>query len=235
MKALAFSCSPRNDKGATRLVLKAFLEGLADGGAQVEVLFPYRMNIAPCRGCFHCWTKGKGKCAIDDDMKVVLAGLQEADMVVFATPVYHFTMSEGMKRLIERTMPLLDQHVTLDNNNRARHARLGRHDQRAFLLSVCGFPELEVFDSLRVAFGRICGMLDWRLSGEVLRTMSGLLLTKECREAAAGYLKLVRDAGKKAASSSGIDNFRSYLEEPLVPPEQYYRLVNEFWDRKKDR
>lgn len=232
MKVLAFSCGPRGAKGATELVLDAFLTGMKEGGAQIEVVSPYRMNIAPCRGCFHCWTKTPGKCVIDDDMKVVLAGLEAADVVVFATPVYHMTMSEGMKRLLERTMPMMDPHVTKDGFNRARHARIGRHDQKAILLSVCGFPEMEIFVPLRMEFGRICGMLDWQPAGEVLRTMSGLLFHKKLVDESGGYLQLARNAGKKAASGASIEAHQKYLEEPLVPEERYFELVNEFWDAR---
>jgi multimeric flavodoxin WrbA len=229
MTALAFSCSPRGGKGSTALVLGAFLEGFREGGGSVEVLAPYQMNIAPCSGCFACWTKTPGKCVRDDDMTDVNARLNMVDAVIFATPVYHYTMSEGMKRLIERTMPLLEPEVRLGADGRARHARIGPKGQRAVLVSTCGFPEMEVFEGLRRTFADICSMMEWSIAGEVLRTESGLLFAKEpmARESAAGYLMMVRKAGRTVAEGGVIEpHYRGYLEGDLLPRDDYYRLVN---------
>lgn len=231
-RALAFSCSPRGEKGATGLLLGSFLEGYREAGGEALVLDPYRMNIDPCRGCFKCWTSTPGKCVIEDDMKGVLERMQEADVVVFATPVYHFTMSEGMKRVLERTMPLLEPRVSLGPDGKAMHARIGPHGQRAVLLAACGFPEMEVFVPLRATFAAICKMMEWRQAGEVLRTMSGLLLSRDqrARESAKGYLRMVKTTGARMAGGRDIDaQYRSYLEQELLPLEEYYRLVNEWF------
>ena len=232
MTALAFSCSPRGPKGATAKVLEAFLEGFREGGGIIEVINPYQMNIAPCSGCFSCWTKTPGKCRIEDDMTLINSRLNEVDAVVFATPVYHYTMSEGMKRLVERTMPLLDPEVRPGPDGRARHARLGRRDQRAVLISTCGFPELEVFDGLRRSFSDICRMMEWSMAGEVLRTGSGLLFSGDprARESAEGYLMMVRKAGRTVADGGLIEpQYRRYLEGDLLPRDEYYRLVNNWF------
>lgn len=235
MTALAISCSPRGEKGSTSTVLRAFLDGFGEGGGSFEVLEPYRMNIAPCRGCFACWTRTPGRCAMEDDMTGVLERLRRVDAVVFATPVYHFTMSEGMKRLVERTMPMLQPEVRPGPDGRARHAREGRRDQRAVLVATCGFPEREVFDGLRRTFSDICGMMEWKLAGEVLRTESGLLFSKDerARRAAAGYLMMVGKAGRRVAEGGVLD--RQSLESldcDLLPRDEYYRLVNGWFAKK---
>jgi multimeric flavodoxin WrbA len=234
-RALAFSCSPRGENGATGLLLRHFMEGFVEGGGEAEVLNPYELRLEPCRGCFHCWTRTLGKCRQGDDMAGVLEKLGRADILIFATPVYHFTMSEGMKRVLERTLPMMDPRVEKRADGRARHARLGRKDQRAFLLSVCGFPELEVFDSLRTAFREVCELMDWRLSGELLRTMAGMLLSADAgpKKAAAGYLELVREAGRRAASGKDLGaEERATLERDLVPREEYFIAVNRYFMKK---
>jgi multimeric flavodoxin WrbA len=231
-RALAFSCSPRGEKGATELVLGAFLQGYREGGGEAMVINPYRMNIAPCRGCFRCWTKTPGKCAIEDDMEGILEEMQSVDAVIFATPVYHFAMSEGMKRLVERTMPLLEPKLSVGPDGRAAHARIGPRGQRAVLVAACGFPEPEVFDQLRATFAQICRMMEWRICGEVLRTMAGLLLSKDprARESSAGYLRMVGNTGRMFSRGKALDaQYRSYLEQELLPKEEFLRLVNEWF------
>jgi len=231
-KALAFSCSPRAEKGTTELLLGAFLLGYREGGGKARVINPYKQNIAPCKGCFKCWTKTPGKCVIEDDMKGILDDIQSADDIIFATPVYHYTMTEGMKRLIERTMPLLEPRISVDTEGRTTHARIGPRGQRAVLVSTCGFPELEVFDPLRETFARICRMMEWRPQGEVLRTMSGLLMSKDprARENSAGYLQMVARAGRMFSEGTPIDaRYRSYLEQELLPKDEFLRIVNEWF------
>jgi multimeric flavodoxin WrbA len=230
--ALAFSCSPRGAKGSTNQVLGAFLDGFREGGGSFEVLDPYQLNIAPCNGCFACWTKTPGKCSVVDDMAGINARLEGVDAVIFATPVYHYTMSEGMKRLVERTMPLLEPEVRPGPDGRARHARVGRRDQRAVLVATCGFPEIEVFDGLRRTFSDICGMMEWKLAGEVLRTESGMLFSKDRRaqESAAGYLMMVRKAGRTVAEGAVLEKqHRDHLEGDILPRDEYYRLVNDWF------
>ena len=168
-------------------------------------------------------------------MKEIFEDIQAADAVVFATPEYHYTMSEGMKRLVERTMPLLEPKLSVATDGRATHARIGHRGQRAVLLATCGFPEQEVFEPLGATFAQICRMMEWRPSGEVLRTMSGLLLSKDqrARESSAGYLQMVANAGKMFSGGKPLDaRFRSYLEQELLPKEEFLRLVNEWWQTK---
>jgi hypothetical protein len=211
------------------------LQGYREGGGEAMVINPYKMNIAPCKGCFGCWTRTPGKCAIEDDMKGILDEIQAADEVVFATPVYHYTMSEGMKRLVERTMPLLEPKLSVGTDGKATHARIGHRSQRAVLLATCGFPEHEVFEPLVATFAQICRMMEWRPSGEVLRTMSGLLLSKDQRaqESSAGYLRMVTNAGRMFSGGKPLDaRYRSYLEQELLPKEEFLRLVNEWWQTK---
>lgn len=232
MRALAVSGSPRAEKGATEIVLSAFVQGYREGGGLAKVINPYRMNIAPCSGCFKCWTKTPGKCVIDDDMGGVLDDIQTADAIILATPVYHFTMSEGIKRLFERTMPILEPKLSVSPEGKTTHARMGPRGQKAVLVSTCGFPEQDVFDPLRATFARICGMMEWRPQGEILRTMSGLLLSKDprARDGSAGYLKMVSKAGRMFAEGKPIDaRLRSYLEQELVPKEEFLRIVNEWF------
>ncbi|MEM2870012.1 MAG: flavodoxin family protein [Thermoplasmata archaeon] len=230
-RALAFSCSPRGRRGATELVLRSFIRGFEESGGVARLLNPYELNIEPCRGCFACWTRTRGRCVIDDDMARVLDGIQNADAIILATPVYHFTFSEGMKRLLERTMPLLEPRVQLSPDGRTRHRRLGPRGQWAVLIATCGLPELEVFDSLLLAFREICDMMEWNLRAVVLRTMAGLLLSKDerHRDKIEAYLQLVRSAGKKVAGGEVLESgFRAHLEAELLPREQYLEATNRF-------
>lgn len=62
------------------------------------------LDIRPCRGCFGC-KKGEGGCAIQDDMQKVYAELDDADALIFATPVYMGQMTGQAKTFMDRLFP----------------------------------------------------------------------------------------------------------------------------------
>lgn len=46
------------------------------------------------------------KCVIHDDMEQLLPVLQEADVLVFASPVYYYSICGQLKTFLDRTNPL---------------------------------------------------------------------------------------------------------------------------------
>ena len=52
--------------------------------------------------CGYCHGPGNGACAQKDDMQEIYPLLAEAEMVVFASPVYYFTMSAQIQAVIQR-------------------------------------------------------------------------------------------------------------------------------------
>lgn len=100
MKIAVFNGSPR--KGTTTAMVQAFREGAEAEGHQVEEYQVGKMKIAGCMGCEYCHTKGAGACIQKDDMEKILPAYKEVDMVVFASPIYYFTMTAQMEAAIQR-------------------------------------------------------------------------------------------------------------------------------------
>ncbi len=57
-----------------------------------------------CRGCFACQTTQR--CVIRDDADVIEQKMEQADVLVFATPIYYYEMSGQMKTMLDRGNPL---------------------------------------------------------------------------------------------------------------------------------
>ena len=100
MKIAILNGSPR--LGNTAAMVNAFAEGAKEAGHEVEILHVGKMKIGGCRGCGYCHGKGAGECVQKDDMEKVMPAYKEADMVVFASPIYYFDMTAQISAAIQR-------------------------------------------------------------------------------------------------------------------------------------
>ncbi len=100
MKIAVFNGSARKEN--TAAMVEAFCEGAKAAGHEVEEYQVGRMKIAGCLGCEYCHTKGEGACVQKDDLEKILPAYKEADMIVFASPIYYFTMTAQIEAAIQR-------------------------------------------------------------------------------------------------------------------------------------
>jgi multimeric flavodoxin WrbA len=111
MKVIAFNGSPRKQWNTSMLLEKA-LEGAKSQGAETELIHLYDLNYKGCISCFACKTKGGksyGKCAVTDDLMPVFRKIEEADTLIFGSPVYLGHVSGEMHSFMER---LVFQYLT---------------------------------------------------------------------------------------------------------------------------
>lgn len=99
---LIISSSPRKN-GNSDTLCDRFEEGARESGNTVEKIFLASKNIGYCSGCGVC--NDTHKCVQNDDMKEIIEKMLKADVIVFATPVYFYSMNGRMKNFIDRTVP----------------------------------------------------------------------------------------------------------------------------------
>lgn len=104
MKVLGLVCSPRKG-GNTEILISHALASAREAGAQTEMLHVADLNIAPCDACDAC--RAEGVCIVEDDMQTVYEQLDQADGVIFGTPVYFLNVSAQAKAVIDRTYAYL--------------------------------------------------------------------------------------------------------------------------------
>lgn len=100
MKIAILNGSPR--KQNTEAMVNAFAEGTKEAGHEVEILHVGKMKIAGCLGCEYCHGKGEGKCIQKDDMEKLMPAYLESDMIVFASPIYYFSMTAQLEAALQR-------------------------------------------------------------------------------------------------------------------------------------
>ncbi|MDR3141434.1 MAG: flavodoxin family protein [Tannerellaceae bacterium] len=101
-KILIISASPRKS-GNSDLLCDQFTLGAWESGHNVEKIFLRSEKIKYCIGCGNCIETGK--CVQKDSMNEILTKMVDADVLVFATPVYFYAMNGQLKTFIDRTVP----------------------------------------------------------------------------------------------------------------------------------
>ena len=233
MKVLAFNGSPRGKRSNTDRILQPFLEGAREAGAETETIYLKDFEIKPCRGCFTCWTKTPGVCVQKDDMPPLLEKTRYADITVYATPLYVFTVSGLMKNFMDRSvMPLLDPHIAKRGECYGHPRRYeDMPKSRVVLISNCGFPERRHFSGLAETFRRFTDDPDSELVGKILCPMGELLGQPELQDSFDWYFEAARSAGREVVKRGNITpKTQAILDRELVPTETGVMLANAYWD-----
>ncbi len=104
MLVCAINGSLRGSHGAIHKILQSLGKGVERAGGSWGLVQLAELKIEGCRACNQCQTTNTFKCIFDshDDTALVHHKMRQADILVYASPVYVFGMSSLLKRLIER-------------------------------------------------------------------------------------------------------------------------------------
>ena len=86
--------------GNTKQLADAFVKGAVEAGHNVEILSLHELTVKGCMGCNAC-RYGK-PCVQKDDFNGIVPKIKEADFIVFASPLFFWTISSQLKAFIER-------------------------------------------------------------------------------------------------------------------------------------
>jgi multimeric flavodoxin WrbA len=101
IKVLAIMGSPHNGNS---LEITQRIEGklVGLGDVDFEYIHLKDIDLQPCKGCFVCFIKGEDRCPLKDDIEMIRQKVDEADGVIFVSPVYAMHVSYLMKQFIDR-------------------------------------------------------------------------------------------------------------------------------------
>lgn len=227
MKVLALNSSARTgDVSKTEIMLDYLVEGMREAGADVEIINLRKKKINYCIGCFTCWTKTPGVCIHKDDMtKEILPKYLESDLVVMATPLFHYTVNALMKTMIERTLPIAQPFFEL-RDGVTRHP-LRHTPPPVVIISVAGFPELSVFDQISSYVNYLLGD---RLVAEIYRSSSEMLSRSSRFEAIRDIFDATIQGGRELVESMAIaPETMARIRKPITSFEKMAPLGNAMW------
>lgn len=152
MKILALLGSPRK-KGNTALLMDEYLKGIkaSNEDAQIIKIYLDEKKIYGCIACEACRNVNIGLCAINDDMQELYPLFCQADMVVYATPIYWWSVSAQLKAFMDRCYAL----GSVENSFKGKKA--------ALLMTYGGEMPNKGPELVKTTFEEICDYKDMKL------------------------------------------------------------------------
>ena len=224
MKVLVLNGSPK-EKSDTFRMTDAFLKGFnREGKHEVTVIDVIDKKIAPCKGCFGCWQQLEGHCLIQDDQNGILDLYRDADVILWSFPLYCYGMPSHLKALLDRTIPLVQMKMVQEPDGTVRHVPLADFSRiHTLVITGCGFPDWEGnFDALKLQCRNCFGNLTMVCVPE-----TPMLNVPHAAVVADPLLERFVKAGEEYEASLTLSQATvAELEHPMIPAEEYIRIVN---------
>jgi multimeric flavodoxin WrbA len=87
-------------KGNTDALINKMIEGSSASDVEVNLVTLREKKVGNCMGCYQCLAKSS--CAIQDDMTEIRGIIQNAQLLIFASPLYWCGVTGLMKTFIDR-------------------------------------------------------------------------------------------------------------------------------------
>jgi len=149
-------------------------------------------------------------------------------------------MSGIMKTFIDRTLPRIEPWLIThpDNPDVTFHPERFHKPNKIMLVSPCGFPEFDHFESLVATFRHMARMERFEYLGEVLRPGAEALSRRSLQGLFAGYYDILRQAGKQIIHDNRIsEETQADLRADLFPggKQAFYDMAGAYWEQQMDR
>lgn len=150
MKILVLTGSPRKN-GNSNTLADNFIKGAAEAGHEIVRFDAAQKNVHPCIACNNCGMNGP--CVFKDDFEFVRQHIVDADMVVFATPMYYFGFSAQLKTVIDRFYAVNGQI---------------HRPKKAVLLMTYANTAAEEAEPIKKHYDILLNYLGWKDAGQII-------------------------------------------------------------------
>ena len=150
---LILTGSPRKGGNSDKLA-DAFISGARQAGHTTVKYVTAQKNIKGCIDCKTCFSKGTA-CSFPDDFNELAPLVEQADMIVFATPLYRFTFPAQMKLALDKFFSFLIGGKTLKI-------------QEGALLVCGGDPDPSCFEGIVASYKLLAKHMKWQDAGTIL-------------------------------------------------------------------
>lgn len=144
--------------GNSALLADAFVQGAVAAGHTVNTFHSGMTPMSACLHCDGCWATGK-PCVVEDGFDAFWPLLEQAEMLVFCSPLYWYNFSGHIKCVMDRMYPY-------SRKNRLRDMKV-----KEAMLLMCGeslFPRS--FAGAAEAYRQMLGLKRWTDRGRLFVT-----------------------------------------------------------------
>ena len=153
-KKLVVLTGSARKNGNTEVMAKAFMAAAQAKGHTVILHNAALLNVGGCHGCQTCYSTGK-PCSFDDDFNRIADDLLAADGIVFAMPVYWYSMPGQIKNVIDKMFSFVIGGKDISGKETA-------------LIACCEEEDPAVLDGIRIPYERTAALNKWQDVGQVL-------------------------------------------------------------------
>lgn len=153
MKITVITGSPRRN-GNTFAMVDAFIKAAEAKGHEVVRFDAAMMHIGGCHACMTCFKTGKA-CSFEDDFNIIAPHILDADAIVYAMPLYWYSIPAQIKGVIDRVFSFYVAEKPIQGK------KMG-------LICCCEEDDVTMLDGIRIPMERTAALLKWDIVGEVL-------------------------------------------------------------------
>jgi putative NADPH-quinone reductase len=168
-------------------------------------------------------------------MDELLPILDEADLIVYAFPLYIYSVPGPVKTFMDRQLPLVEGYMIETEGVTAHPRRNKDKNLKAFILSVAGFPETSHFDAMIATFKQTFRPTSERYLGEIIIAGANSMAYDQNQPRYAQLYTLIEQAGYELAQYNRVrDSTLKRIDDlTYYPPEKikaFQRAANQYWD-----
>ncbi len=175
-KVLVISSSLRN-KSNSEILARQAAKGAEDAGHDVEFITLKDKTLNFCKGCLAC--QKTMRCVIRDDASEICEKIGNADVLIFANPIYYYELCGQLKTLLDRCNPLYPSEYKF---------------REVYLITASAEDGDEVYQTAKSGMQ---GWVDCFEKARLVKVLSGGGLTAPAdAEANQAYIKAAYELGK---------------------------------------
>lgn len=233
MKALIINGSPKGAASNTMWLTNAFVSGFPDS-VEVKTITLREKDIHPCMGCFSCWTRTPGQCAIQDDMQEIYQDILESDIIIESLPLYFAGMPSRMRMMTERCLLFTKRYEGSPEDTFHSILEMDEHsltNKKLVVIASCGYVSMDtMFEGLLKEYDLICGTGNYT---KILCAQGELLQAGSRTRQVINYLEEVKKAGKEFIETGKIsEEQQKILDKQMVSPKTFEVLIKRYWSER---
>jgi multimeric flavodoxin WrbA len=157
-KVLGIYGSPRKGGNSDQLLDKA-LEGARSEGAEAHSIYARNLKMSGCLECGGC--NETGKCVVKDDMQAVYPLMEEANVIILASPIFFYGITAQAKALIDRSQAMWSKRML----EKTREERKRYDSGKGYLICVGASRGKNLFEGAELTAKYFFDALDMTYEG----------------------------------------------------------------------